>query len=73
MPFVPDFLKRIEFSVLLAGIMIAGGLFGFVELMDIAREPNRTTSTRASCLPSGRPGEPDIRSARSGWKRRCAT
>lgn len=29
--------KRIEFSVLLAAITIAGGLFGFVEMMEIAR------------------------------------
>ena len=38
MPSVPDFLKRIEFSVLLAGMVVAGGLLGFVELTDIARE-----------------------------------
>lgn len=30
--------KRIEFPVLLAAITIAGGLFGFVEMMEIARD-----------------------------------
>lgn len=38
MPFLPDFLKRIEFSVLLAAMIIAGGAYGFVELTEIARE-----------------------------------
>ncbi len=31
-------LNRIEFPVLLAGLIIAGGLWGFVELMERARE-----------------------------------
>ncbi|TSE11824.1 phosphatase PAP2 family protein [Mesorhizobium intechi] len=30
-------LNRIEFPVLLAGLVIAGGLWGFVELMEVAR------------------------------------
>ncbi|TPK63038.1 phosphatase PAP2 family protein [Mesorhizobium sp. B2-4-19] len=30
-------LNRIEFPVLLAGLIIAGGLWGFVELMEVAR------------------------------------
>lgn len=30
--------SRIEFSVLAAGIIIAGGLWGFIELMEIARD-----------------------------------
>lgn len=29
--------RRIEFNVLLAGLVIAGGLWGFVELLDVAR------------------------------------
>jgi undecaprenyl-diphosphatase len=31
------FWERIEFSVLLAGIVVAGGLWGFVELAEVAR------------------------------------
>src|SRR5690606_20607141 len=38
MPHLPDFLKRIEFSVLLAAMIIAGGAYGFVELTEIARQ-----------------------------------
>lgn len=30
-------LNRIEFPVLLAGLVIAGGLWGLVELMEVAR------------------------------------
>ena len=34
--------NRIEFSLLAAGIIIAGGLWGFVELSEIAREAPRS-------------------------------
>jgi undecaprenyl-diphosphatase len=37
MPLVGKIAKRIEFPVLLAAITIAGGLFGFIELMELAR------------------------------------
>ncbi len=37
MPLVGKIAKRIEFPVLLAAITIAGGLFGFIELMEVAR------------------------------------
>jgi len=30
-------VNRIEFPILLAGLVIAGGLWGFVELMEVAR------------------------------------
>ena len=32
------FWEKIEFSVLLAGIVVAGGLWGFVELAEVARD-----------------------------------
>ena len=32
------FWEKIEFSVLLAGIVVAGGLWGFVELTEVARD-----------------------------------
>lgn len=32
------FWERMEFSVLLAGIVVAGGLWGFVELTEVARD-----------------------------------
>ncbi len=32
------FWERMEFSVLLAGIIVAGGLWGFVELTEVARD-----------------------------------
>ena len=32
------FWEKIEFSVLLAGIVFAGGLWGFVELAEVARD-----------------------------------
>jgi undecaprenyl-diphosphatase len=31
-------LKRVEFPMLLAGIIIAGGMWGFLELMEVARD-----------------------------------
>jgi len=34
-----DFFNRMEFPVLLAGILIAGGLWGLFELAEIARSP----------------------------------
>lgn len=37
--------NRIEFSLLAAGIIIAGGLWGFVELSEIAREAPRSFDT----------------------------
>lgn len=33
----PPFWRRVEFNVLLAGLVIAGGLWGFVELLEVAR------------------------------------
>jgi undecaprenyl-diphosphatase len=47
MSFVEAIAKRIEFPLLLAAIVIAGGLFGFIEMMDVARdnEPHALDST----------------------------
>ena len=30
--------RKIEFNVLLAGLVVAGGLWGFVELLEVARD-----------------------------------
>ncbi len=38
MPFLETVAKKIEFSVLLAAIVIAGGLYGFVEMVEVARD-----------------------------------
>jgi undecaprenyl-diphosphatase len=59
MPIVPDFLKRIEFSVLLAGIVAAGGLLGFVELTDVAREAEPHDFDTRILLAFRQPGDPD--------------
>ena len=38
MQFLETIAKKIEFSVLLAAIVIAGGLYGFVEMVEVARD-----------------------------------
>lgn len=50
--------KRIEFSVLLAAITIAGGLFGFVEMMEIARGSEPRGFDTAILLALREPGNP---------------
>lgn len=55
------FWNRIEFSVLLAGIVIAGGLWGFVELAEVARQTAAHTLDTEILLAfrvSGRPDDP---------------
>jgi undecaprenyl-diphosphatase len=59
MPFFPDFLKRIEFSVLLAAMIIAGGAYGFVELTEIARETTPHAFDTRILLAFRTPGQPD--------------
>lgn len=54
-------LNRIEFPVLLAGLVIAGGLWGFVELMEVARAtaPHAfDTEILLAFRQSGQPGIP---------------
>ncbi len=50
--------KRIEFSVLLAAITIAGGLYGFVEMMEIARASEPRGFDTAILLAFREPGNP---------------
>lgn len=59
MTLLPEFLKRLEFSVLLAGIIVAGGLFGFVELLDIARDAEPHAFDTRILLSFRTAGEPD--------------
>ena len=48
------FLDRFEFPVLLAGLVIAGGLWGFEELMEVARDtPARLRHRNPARLPRG--------------------
>ncbi|MBA3447146.1 MAG: phosphatase PAP2 family protein [Pseudaminobacter sp.] len=56
---LPDFLKRLEFSVLLAGIVAAGGLFGFVELVETAREDSPHEIDTGILLAFRTAGDPD--------------
>ncbi|MFE0013507.1 phosphatase PAP2 family protein [Mesorhizobium sp. NPDC059054] len=52
---------RIEFPVLLAGIIVAGGLWGFVELMEVARDTAPHTFDTQILLAfreAGDPGNP---------------
>lgn len=55
------FWERMEFSVLLAGIIVAGGLWGFVELTEVARD-TATHSFDTEILlffrEAGRPNDP---------------
>jgi undecaprenyl-diphosphatase len=59
MPFFPDFLKRVEFSVLMAAMIIAGGAYGFVELAEIARETTPHAFDTRILLAFRTPGQPD--------------
>lgn len=55
------FWERIEFSVLLAGIIAAGGLWGFVELAEVARDaaPHALdTEILLAFREAGRPDDP---------------
>ncbi|PBB16234.1 phosphatase PAP2 family protein [Mesorhizobium sp. WSM4313] len=52
-------LNRLEFPVLLAGLVIAGGLWGLVELMEVARATTPHTFDTEILLAFRRAGQPD--------------
>jgi undecaprenyl-diphosphatase len=55
------FWEKVEFSVLLAGIVVAGGLWGFVELAEVARDTNAhgfDTEILLAFRETGRPDDP---------------
>jgi undecaprenyl-diphosphatase len=54
-----DFLKRVEFSVLLAATIIAGGAYGFVELTEVARETTPHAVDTRILLAFRTPSQPD--------------
>jgi len=53
-------LNRIEFPVLLAGLVIAGGLWGFEELMEVARATTPHAFDTEILLAFRQPGQPGI-------------
>lgn len=53
-------LNRIEFPVLLAGLAIAGGLWGFVELMELARATAAHGFDTEILLAFRQPGQPGV-------------
>ncbi|MBZ9672205.1 phosphatase PAP2 family protein [Mesorhizobium sp. ES1-3] len=52
--------NRIEFPVLLAGLVIAGGLWGFVELMEVARATAPHGFDTEILLAFRQPGQPGV-------------
>ncbi|TGQ74515.1 phosphatase PAP2 family protein [Mesorhizobium sp. M00.F.Ca.ET.186.01.1.1] len=52
-------LNRIEFPVLLAGLILAAGLWGFVELMELARAATPHGFDTEILLAFRQPGQPD--------------
>ncbi|MEW6632763.1 MAG: phosphatase PAP2 family protein [Pseudomonadota bacterium] len=52
-------LNKVEFPVLLAGLVIAGGLWGFEELMEVARATSPHTFDTEILLAFRQPGQPD--------------
>jgi undecaprenyl-diphosphatase len=57
----PPIWRRIEFNVLLAGLVIAGGLWGFVELLEVARATTPHSFDRDILLAfrtAGNPNDP---------------
>jgi undecaprenyl-diphosphatase len=59
MQFFTYFRKRLEFSVLLAAMITAGGAYGFVELTEIARETTPHAFDTRILLAFRTPGQPD--------------
>ena len=53
------FWERMQFSVLLAGIVVAGGLWGFVELAEVARDTTAHAFDTDIMLAFREPGMPD--------------
>lgn len=54
-----DFFNRMEFPVLLAGILVAGGLWGFIELSDYARDSAPHSFDTRLLMALREPGQPD--------------
>ena len=52
-------LNRIEFPVLLAGVLVAGGLWGFVEMLELARSAGPHTFDTQILLALREAGQPD--------------
>ncbi len=53
-------LKRVEFPMLLAGIIIAGGMWGFLELMEVARDASPHSLDSEILLYFRVPGHPEM-------------
>jgi len=58
-PTASALLNRMEFPVLLAGLIVAGGLWGFVELMEAARDSSPHTFDTEILLAFRHAGQPD--------------
>lgn len=54
-----DLVNRIEFPVLLAGLIVAGGLWGFIELSEVARDTTPHTFDTQILLAFREAGRPD--------------
>jgi undecaprenyl-diphosphatase len=54
-----DFFNRIEFPVLLAGVLLAGGLWGFIELSEVVRNGTPHGFDTRLLLALREPGQPD--------------
>ena len=53
-------LNRIEFPILLAGLVVAGGLWGFVELMEVARAGTPRSFDADILLAFRQAGQPNV-------------
>ncbi|MEQ1951268.1 phosphatase PAP2 family protein [Mesorhizobium sp. CN2-181] len=60
MPPIATIASKVEFSVLLAAITIAGGLYGFVEMAEIARDAEPHGFDSAILLAFRQPGDPSV-------------
>lgn len=60
MPLIKTFASKVEFSVLLAVITIAGGLYGFVEMAEVARDTQPHGFDRDILLAFRVPGNPAV-------------
>ncbi|WP_442580540.1 phosphatase PAP2 family protein [Mesorhizobium sp. ASY16-5R] len=58
MPRIRDIASKVEFSVLVAAITIAGGLYGFVEMAEVARDTQPHGLDTAILLAFRVPGDP---------------
>ena len=60
MPLIKTIASKVEFSVLLAVITIAGGLYGFVEMAEVARDTEPHGFDRDILLAFRQPGDPSV-------------